>query len=101
MSATEVSSKIHEPRTYEEAISDPIHARQWKEAIEEEIQNLENHSTWEYDELPQGRQAIGSKWVFKVKYHPDGSVAWYKARLVAQDFSQILVLTSTRLFPRR
>lgn len=83
MSVTETSSKVHEPATYEEAISDPIHARQWKKAIEEEIQNLEDHQTWEYDHLPSDRKAVGSKWVFKVKYAPDGSIARYKARLVA------------------
>lgn len=33
--------------------------------------------------------AIGSKWVFRVKYHPDRLVARYKARLVAQGYSQI------------
>lgn len=45
MSITESSSKIHEPATYEEATSDPIHGRRWREAIEEELQNLENHHT--------------------------------------------------------
>lgn len=35
MSMTETSSRVHEPKTYEEAITDPIHSRQWKEAIEE------------------------------------------------------------------
>ena len=53
------------------------------------MQNLENHQTWEYDELPPGQKTIGSKWVFKVKYHPDSSVARFKARLVAQGFSQV------------
>ncbi len=57
--------------------------------IEEELSNLEQHNTWEYNELPSNRIAIGSKWVFKVKYHPDGSVARYKARLVVQRYSQI------------
>ena len=47
MSMTEASSKIHEPKSYDEAINDPIHGRQWREAIEEELQNLENHQTWE------------------------------------------------------
>lgn len=45
MSATEVASKIYEPKRYDEAIADPIHSRQWREAIEEELQNLEQHST--------------------------------------------------------
>lgn len=89
MSATEVSSKIRKPRSYEEAIADPVHSRRWKETIEEEIQNIENHHTWEYDNLPPGRKAVGSKWFFKVKYHPDGTVARYKIRLVAQGFSQV------------
>ncbi len=89
MSITESSSKIYEPNTYNEAISDPIHGRRWKEAIEEELQNLESHHTWEYEQLLNDRKVIGSKWVFKVKYHPDGSVARFKARLVAQRFSQV------------
>ncbi len=84
MSITESTSKIYEPNTYDEAISDLIHRRRWREAIEEELQNLESHYTWEYEQLPNDCKAIGSKWVFKVKYHPDGSVAKFKARLVAQ-----------------
>lgn len=86
---TETSSKIYEPKTYNETVKDPIHGRQWREAIEEELQNLENHQTWVYDKLPPSRKAIGSKWVFKVKYNPDGSVARFKARLVAQVFLQV------------
>ena len=89
MSMAESTSKIYEPNTYDEAISDPIHGRRWREAIEEELQNLEDHHMWEYKQLPHNRKAIGSKWVFKVKYHPDGSVARFKARLVAQGFSQV------------
>jgi hypothetical protein len=34
------------------------------------------------------RKAIGSKWVFKVKHNPDGTVKRYKARLVAKGFGQ-------------
>ena len=75
MSISEASSKIHEPTSYEEAISDPIHGRQWKDAVEEELYNLESHHTWEFEELPQSRKPIGSKWVFRVKYNPDRSVA--------------------------
>lgn len=74
MSISESSSKIHKPKTYEEAVSNPIHGRQWRDAVEEELHNLESHHTWEFEELPSGRKPIGSKWVFKVKYNPDGSV---------------------------
>ncbi len=89
MSATEIRSKVYEPKIYNKAINDPIHGRQWKETIEDEIQNLENDYTWEYDNLPLGRKAVRSKWVFRVKYHPDGTIAQYKTRLVVQSFSQI------------
>ncbi len=41
MFATEVGSKIYEPRTYDKAIADPVHGRKWKDAIEEELSNLE------------------------------------------------------------
>lgn len=34
------------------------------------------------------RSIIGSKWVYKLKKNPDGSISRYKARLVAQGFSQ-------------
>lgn len=70
-------------------VDDPAHKRRWREAIEEELQNLENHQTWEYNELPQGRKAMGSKWVFKIKYNTDESIARFKAKLVAQRFSQV------------
>lgn len=37
---------------------------------------------------PLDRSIIGSKWVYKIKKNPDGSVSRYKARIVAQGFSQ-------------
>lgn len=62
------------------------------------MQNLENHHTWEYEQLPPDRKAIGSKWVFKVKYNTDGSVSRFKARLVAQRFSQVQGIDFTETF---
>ena len=86
---TETSSKVREPKTYDEAINDPIHGNRWREAIDEELGNLDIHQTWCYTTLPQNRKAIGCKWVFKVKYDPDGSIERYKAGLVTQGFSQV------------
>lgn len=50
--------------------------------MNEELDALELNNTWEIVTLPQGKHAIGSKWVYKTKFHPDGTVHKYKARLV-------------------
>ena len=39
-------------------------------------------------ELPEGKTAIGCKWVYKAKTDEHGVVTRYKARLVAQGYSQ-------------
>ena len=38
--------------------------------------------------MPKGRKVVGSKWVLKIKTDAEGSVGRFKARLVAQGFSQ-------------
>ena len=60
----------------------------WKQAMDEEFATLMKNKTWELVPLTPDKNAIGSKWVFRVKYHPDGSISKYKARLVAQGFNQ-------------
>jgi histone deacetylase 1/2 len=37
---------------------------------------------------PPGTNIIGSRWVFKTKHKADGSLDKYKARLIAQGFTQ-------------
>jgi hypothetical protein len=49
---------------------------------------LAANGTWDLVPLPAGRKAIGCCWVFRTKCNADGSVERYKARLVAQGFSQ-------------
>ena len=44
-SVTETSSKVQEPKTYNEAINDPIYGNRWREAIDEELWNLDAHQT--------------------------------------------------------
>ena len=60
-SMTETSSKVREPKTYDEAINDPVHGNRLREAINEELWNLDLHQTWTYTLLPAGRKAIGCK----------------------------------------
>ena len=50
---------------------------------------LEAAGTWVLEEPPPGANVISSKWVFKAKKDTAGLIAWFKAQLVAQGFSQI------------
>ena len=80
-------SKEDLPKLYEEAISGP-EADKWKEAMDAEIGQLNEMETWEEAELPVGRKAIGCRWVLLGKRNEEGKIIKYKARLVAQGFSQ-------------
>jgi hypothetical protein len=44
--------------------------------------------TWELVELPKERSLVGCKWVYRLKRDSEGNIVKYKARLVAQGFSQ-------------
>ncbi|KAJ0533037.1 putative RNA-directed DNA polymerase [Helianthus annuus] len=61
----------------------------WVEAMQREIQALEKNNTWSIESLPEGKRAIDSKWVYKIKYKPNGEIERYKARLVARGFTRI------------
>ena len=75
---------ISVPKNVQEAIS----SNEWKKAMDEEMEALEKNGTWEMGPLPVGKKLVGSRWVFTIKYHSDGSVARYKARLVARGYTQ-------------
>ena len=61
----------------------------WEKAIQEELGALKAAGTWEVVDEPEGVNIVGSKWVFKAKKDAAGNVIRYKARLVAQGFSQV------------
>jgi len=75
------------PKTPEEALSGP-EAEFWKAAMDEEMGTLGKMETWKKVLLPEGRKAIGCRWVFTKKRDEHGNIIKYKARLVAQGFSQ-------------
>ncbi|KAL0401292.1 UNVERIFIED_CONTAM: Retrovirus-related Pol polyprotein from transposon RE1 [Sesamum latifolium] len=54
---------------------------------EGELEALEQNHTREVVPLPQGKDAIGSRWVYLVRAY--GSVDRYKARLAAKGYSQV------------
>ncbi|CAI7759892.1 unnamed protein product, partial [Closterium sp. NIES-53] len=72
-----------EPATLKEAL-ESSDAEEWKKALESELKSIEENGTWELVELPEGRKAITSKWLFKTKSDADGKIERYKSRLVAK-----------------
>ncbi|WMV40740.1 hypothetical protein MTR67_034125 [Solanum verrucosum] len=54
----------------------------------DEITALHRKGTWTLVPPPSGKNIVGSKWIFRVKTNEDGSLNKYKARLVAQGFTQ-------------
>ena len=49
-----------------EALSSP-NQNKWYNAMKEEMKSLVENHVWDLVELPTGRKAVGSKWVFKEK----------------------------------
>ena len=57
--------------------------------MEEEMSALRRTGTYDVVNRPVGRKIVGSKWVYKIKRLADNSIERYKARGVAQGFSQV------------
>jgi Reverse transcriptase (RNA-dependent DNA polymerase) len=72
------------PKSWQVVKEDP----KWKTAMIEELEALVKNKTWELVSLPASKKAVGCKWVFTVKQNPEGRVECYKARLVANGYSQ-------------
>src|SRR6267142_1765107 len=73
-------------------------AADWDAACEDEICTFQQMGVYEIVPRPKGCKVIGSKWVFWIKCGPDGSVQKYKARVVAQGFTQIEGLNYDKTF---
>jgi Reverse transcriptase (RNA-dependent DNA polymerase) len=98
MAAQTPKHNIAIPNSYKQAVSDLEHGTQWRAAIEAEIGQLLVNNTWEEKTPPLGVNLVSSKWVFTLKFKPDGSLERYKARLVARGFSQQYRIDYTETF---
>lgn len=73
--------------TLKEALAGPD-AIHWNEAIRKELEGLEAMGTWKIVDRPAHTNVVGSKMILKVKTDADQIPVKYKARFVAQGFSQ-------------
>ncbi|GKC72662.1 ribonuclease H-like domain-containing protein, partial [Tanacetum coccineum] len=60
----------------------------WRDAMYDEYNALIKNSTWVLVLKPPNVNVVRSMWLFQHKYHVDGSLSRYKARLVANGHSQ-------------
>ncbi|GJV26629.1 putative ribonuclease H-like domain-containing protein [Tanacetum coccineum] len=74
----------HESKKVIHALKDPS----WIEAMQDELLQFKLQKVWTLVELPNGKRAIGTKWVFRNKKDERGIVIKNKARLVAQGYTQ-------------
>lgn len=58
-------------------------------AMHEELQALRSNGTWVLVPRKSNMNVVGSRWMFKTKFHFDGFVERFKARLVAKGYNQI------------
>ncbi|GJS70756.1 putative ribonuclease H-like domain-containing protein [Tanacetum coccineum] len=78
LATTNVTEHV-EPKKVIQALTDPS----WIEAMQDELQKV-----WTLVDLPYGKRATGTKWVYRNKKDDRGIVVRNKARLVAQGYTQ-------------
>ena len=74
----------HVPKSYEEAMKD----KEWRESVRAESNAMIKNDTWYESELPKGKRAVSSRWIFTIKYQANGQIDRKKTRLVARGFTQ-------------
>nr|GEZ85392.1 putative reverse transcriptase, RNA-dependent DNA polymerase [Tanacetum cinerariifolium] len=73
-----------EPKKVIQALTDPS----WIKAMQEELLQFKLQKVWTMVDLPNGKRAIGTKWVFRNKKDERGVVIRNKARLIVQGSTQ-------------
>jgi hypothetical protein len=56
--------------------------------MRDEFHALLSNNTWQLVPRPPNANVVSGKWVFRQKFHSDGTLSRYKARWVCRGFSQ-------------
>eukprot|EP00249_Psilotum_nudum_P035054 c54933_g1_i1 orf=134-400(+) len=63
-----------EPNTYEQAHGN----LDWDKAMKSEYSSLMQNGTWELCQRPKEKKVIGTRWIYKIKHHANGTLKQYK-----------------------
>ena len=85
------------PQTYQEAMDSP-ESSNWKAAMEEEMNSLTENNTFTLSDFPEGKNAVGGRWVSTIKESSTGAKT-FKARYVAKGYSQVRGIDFQETFP--
>nr|GEY05871.1 putative ribonuclease H-like domain-containing protein [Tanacetum cinerariifolium] len=80
------------------SIEQALKSEKWKNTMDDEMKALKKNETWDQSAMPQGKKPVGCRWIFTVKYKPDGTVERYKARLVAKGYTQTYIIDYSETF---
>ncbi|KAL8134089.1 hypothetical protein AgCh_009237 [Apium graveolens] len=75
---------VEEPTSFSQAVK----SRDWKQAMNGEIDSIEKNGAWKLVKPPVDHKVIGLKWIYKIKKDTEGKIVKYKERLVAKGYKQ-------------
>lgn len=91
---SDITHAASKPTFFHEVVQSP----KWKITMDTEIAALANNHTWTATHLPLGKDAVGCKWIYKIKNISNKSIKIYKDRPVSNGFTQVNGLDFTETF---
>nr|GEU46132.1 hypothetical protein [Tanacetum cinerariifolium] len=79
---------LNEPTSYKAIMLDP-ESNKWLDTMNAKLQSMIYNKVWVLVDLLSNCKTVGSKWIFKKKTNMDGILHTYKARLVANGYTQL------------
>ncbi|KAL0543945.1 hypothetical protein IC582_019055 [Cucumis melo] len=83
--AFHITTALPTPTSYTKASKYP----KWRTTMHEEFNAFQAQGTWSLVPRLPSMNVVGYKWVFRIKYNPDGTIVRHKARLVVKGYHQV------------
>lgn len=87
--ANQVSYSCYLAQTEPKKINEALQDESWVSTMHDELHQFTRNDVWTLVPLPANHNIISTKWIFKNKSDEHGTVVKNKARLVAQEYTQI------------